>query len=78
MSTVRVVVNKFTEVFEGQFVDHVRFESERQVFDLVLVEGQWLVRVVDGWTPKLPSHVNLRHGGPTDNSPTESTEDIPF
>ena len=77
-ATVRIVQKKYTEVFEGRFVDHVRFESESQVFDLVLVEDRWLVSVVDGSASKLPDYVNPRQSGSADIGPTESTEDIPI
>ncbi len=78
MSTVRVVQKRFTEVFEGRFVEKVRFESDSQVFDLVLAEDRWMISVVEGEPSKLPFHVNLRHGDSTDDSQSESTEDIPI
>jgi len=76
LSTVRIVQKRYTEVFEGRFVDRVRFESESQVFDLVLVEERWVISRVKGSASKLPDYVNPRHSGSTEYSPTESTEDI--
>ena len=77
-ATVRIVQKRFTEVFEGRFVDYVRFESESQVFDLVLAGDRWMISVVDGLPSKLPDYVNSRHSGSVDIGPTESTEDIPI
>ena len=77
-ATVRIVQKRYTEVFEARFVDHVRFESESQVFDLVLAGDRWMISVVDGLPSKLPDYVNPRHSGSVDIGPTESTEDIPI
>lgn len=76
MSTIRVVMEKFTEVFEGQFVDRVRFESDSQKFDLLLMEDRWVVSAVDWPPPKIPDHVNPRHSGSIDIGPAKPTEDI--
>ncbi|KKL80286.1 hypothetical protein LCGC14_2006320 [marine sediment metagenome] len=75
-STVRVVQKRFTEVFEGRFVDHVRFESESQVFDLVLAGDRWMISVVDGTASKLPDYANSRRSSSADDDQPESTEDI--
>ncbi len=77
-ATVRIVQKRFTEVFEGRFVDHVRFESDGSAFDVTLVDGYWLIGVIGTESPKLPDHVNPRHSGSADIGPTKSTEDVPI
>lgn len=46
-AAVRVVQDNYTEVFEGRFVDKVRFESNKGNFEVVLHNGFWVIRSIE-------------------------------